>query len=226
MDADTARGRRTGRPDTQGSQELDGHILATAARLFTERGYAATSMEQIAAAAGSGKQTIYRRYPSKEDLFKAVTEALGTKIVALAAAAEITYEDPLTALREACRASLDLVSKPEVIAIYRILIAESERFPALIDQAIRAGSDPYEGIMRRLLQTARNSGRIQGSGTTEALSHALWGLVTGWAVQKALLGQHSLSDISERAAYFETAWAVFLHGVSGNQAVQSMIVSR
>ncbi len=39
------------------------------------------------------------------------------------------------------------------------------------------------------LQTARNSGRVHGSGTMEALSHALWGLVTGWAVQKALLGQ-------------------------------------
>jgi AcrR family transcriptional regulator len=219
METDIARGRRTGRPDTRASQELDGHILAIATRLFTEQGYAATSMEQIAAAAGSGKQTIYRRYPSKEDLFKAVTGAMATKIVALATAAETTYEDPLTALREACRASLDFVSKPEVIAIYRILIAELERFPALIDHTIRAGSDPYEGIMRRLLQAARNSGRIHGGGTTEELSHALSGLVTGWAVQKALLGQRSLSDLSERAAYFETAWLVFLRGVSGDRAV-------
>jgi Bacterial regulatory proteins, tetR family len=43
------------------SQALIARILGVAARLFKEQGYAATSIEQIARASGSGKQTIDRR---------------------------------------------------------------------------------------------------------------------------------------------------------------------
>nr|WP_242621770.1 TetR family transcriptional regulator [Komagataeibacter xylinus] len=48
------------------SEELDALILKTATRLFGEQGYAATSVEQIAAVAKVGKQTIYRRPPPRK----------------------------------------------------------------------------------------------------------------------------------------------------------------
>ncbi|MCJ8355797.1 helix-turn-helix domain-containing protein, partial [Novacetimonas hansenii] len=64
--ADQDRRRKfAGRPDSRMSEELDALILKTATRLFGEQGYAATSVEQIAAVAKVGKQTIYRRHPSK-----------------------------------------------------------------------------------------------------------------------------------------------------------------
>jgi AcrR family transcriptional regulator len=51
---------------------LELRLVETAAKLFTDQGYDATSIDQIAALAGIGKQTIYRRYPTKDHLFKAV----------------------------------------------------------------------------------------------------------------------------------------------------------
>ena len=47
------------------SQEADRAILAAAADLLAERGLAAMSIEEVAARAGVGKTTIYRRWPSK-----------------------------------------------------------------------------------------------------------------------------------------------------------------
>ena len=48
--ADQDRKRKfSGRPDSRMSEELDALILKTATRLFGEQGYAATSVEQIAA---------------------------------------------------------------------------------------------------------------------------------------------------------------------------------
>jgi AcrR family transcriptional regulator len=50
-------------------------LLAQAQRLFRERGYAATSLEQIAEAAGVTKGAIYGHFASKEDLMLSALEA-------------------------------------------------------------------------------------------------------------------------------------------------------
>ena len=49
-----------------------GEIIEAALRLFADRGFAATKLEDVAAAAGIGKGTIYLYFPTKEDLFRAV----------------------------------------------------------------------------------------------------------------------------------------------------------
>jgi AcrR family transcriptional regulator len=63
--ADKGAARPPGRPR---SPEAHRAILEAAIDLFVEHGYEAMSMEGIAARAGVGKTTIYRRWPSKEDL--------------------------------------------------------------------------------------------------------------------------------------------------------------
>ena len=62
----SAHDKRIGRPQQREAQALIARILETAARLFKEQGYAATSIEQIASLSGSGKQTIYRRFSTRE----------------------------------------------------------------------------------------------------------------------------------------------------------------
>jgi AcrR family transcriptional regulator len=96
MEAELAKPRRSGRPDGKASETLDRHILATASRLFIENGYAGTSIEQVAAEVGAGKQTIYRRYGSKEALFKAAITNLDEMLLGSAAIAEASPTDPLT----------------------------------------------------------------------------------------------------------------------------------
>jgi AcrR family transcriptional regulator len=49
-------------------------LIAAAYRLFTEGGFHATSLDQIAAAAGYTKGAVYSNFDSKEDLFFAVYE--------------------------------------------------------------------------------------------------------------------------------------------------------
>jgi AcrR family transcriptional regulator len=65
--------RPSGRPR---SAEAHRAILDTAIALFVEQGYEAMSMEGVAARAGVGKTTIYRRWPSKEDLIVAAIDEL------------------------------------------------------------------------------------------------------------------------------------------------------
>lgn len=57
--------RRPGRPR---DPELDGAILRAATELLCQEGFAGTSVEAVAERAGVGKSTIYRRWPTREDL--------------------------------------------------------------------------------------------------------------------------------------------------------------
>ncbi|GII77239.1 TetR family transcriptional regulator [Sphaerisporangium rufum] len=50
-------------------------VLEAAARLFAEHGVAAVSMDQIAAAAGVGKGTLFRRFGDKSGLAAALLDA-------------------------------------------------------------------------------------------------------------------------------------------------------
>lgn len=50
------------------------HIIECAARVFAEKGYAATSVDDIAREAHASKQTLYSRFPAKSDLLKAAIE--------------------------------------------------------------------------------------------------------------------------------------------------------
>jgi AcrR family transcriptional regulator len=62
---DAETGRAPGRPR---DEEVGPAILAAARRLVGERGYDAVTTRMIADAAGAGKQSIYRRWPSKAEL--------------------------------------------------------------------------------------------------------------------------------------------------------------
>jgi AcrR family transcriptional regulator len=70
------RARTNGRPRAPhlGPERRRPLVLDAALRLFVERGYRATSMEAIAAAAGVTKPVVYECYPGKEELFRALLE--------------------------------------------------------------------------------------------------------------------------------------------------------
>lgn len=55
-------------------------IAATAIRLFKERGFDATTVDQIAAAAGISRRSFFHYFGSKEDLVLGDTDALGESV--------------------------------------------------------------------------------------------------------------------------------------------------
>jgi AcrR family transcriptional regulator len=69
---------QVGRPRSERSHRA---ILDTAARLLRERGYADITIEGVAAEAGVGKTTIYRRWANKASLYMDLYAELAAKIV-------------------------------------------------------------------------------------------------------------------------------------------------
>jgi len=130
-------------------------ILAAATRLFLERGYARTSMEAIAGAAGVSKATLYAHFRGKEELFAAIVEA---RIARLAEALDEDGGEPVPAerLRRFAHRFVGLVADPESLALYRLVIAEGDRFPALARIFWERGPARARAMTERILGELRS----------------------------------------------------------------------
>ncbi|REF94525.1 TetR family transcriptional regulator [Asanoa ferruginea] len=109
------------RPGRKRSEESRQAILAAAADLVVEVGYAGLSIEGIATRSGAGKQTIYRWWPTKADV---LLDALATKAdLHIPVPDEGSYAADLRAFLVA---SFALGRNPHVVAVLRALMAEAQ----------------------------------------------------------------------------------------------------
>lgn len=115
------------------SQRKRRAILDAALALFLERGFAGTSMDDIAVQAEVSKQTVYAHFGDKPTLFvDLITAEVGRadQPHPLARAMAET-EDLQRDLQSFARDHLALVLQPELVRLRRVLIGEAERFPEL-----------------------------------------------------------------------------------------------
>lgn len=122
-------------------------ILETARDIFLKEGYAAASMSAIAARVGGSKGTLYNYFRSKEELFGAfMTDACGKQAEDLLDHMPDLDGDRHAALLEIGVGLCNLVLSPNVMAISRLVVAESERFPELGQVFYETG--PRKGELR------------------------------------------------------------------------------
>lgn len=97
-------------------------LVSIARQLFTERGYAATSIEEIIQRAGVARGALYHHFPGKEALFRAVYDAVQADTASRVVAAALTQSDPWDAVRAGLGAFLDACLEPE---FSRIVVLDS-----------------------------------------------------------------------------------------------------
>lgn len=201
-----------GRPTPETSAQLDRQILEVATDLFVEQGYVATSLEQIARVIGCSKATLYRRYASKEELFKAVVAERGQMLLDEATAVETSSRDPLVAMQEIAVFFLDFMLRPETREAYRIIIGDGHRIPFVADELMETIVEPFVATFSRLLEAAARAGQIE-SVDHEETTRVLMSLVVGWPLQNTMLGQKTLQVPEARKKFFDRAWEIFLSGI-------------
>ncbi|MFJ5382105.1 TetR/AcrR family transcriptional regulator [Cupriavidus sp. CER94] len=144
-DPDTRRWsrRKAARP-----QEL----VAAALTLFVERGYAATRLEDVAAAAGVSKGTVYLYFANKEELFKTVVRE--NMVPALAKGTDLvdTYEGSTPELlRELLLGWWGLIGATPVAGLTKLIIAESGNFPDIAQFYQDEVMGPGDALFARVL---------------------------------------------------------------------------
>lgn len=172
---DTPPARRgRGRPRDPGT---DLRIRRAAAELLLERGFDKTTVDEVAARAGVGKATVYRRWASKEDLAVAAMESLYE--------AEFPAPDTgsiISDLTESYRAVLTFVNSPEGEGFLRVSIAESvrdERIALLYRQSILRREEQARDAFARAIER----GEVRPDADIDSAVEWLGGTITVRAVQ-------------------------------------------
>jgi TetR/AcrR family transcriptional regulator, regulator of autoinduction and epiphytic fitness len=107
-------------------------ILQGAMQEFLARGYAAASMDRVAAAAGVSKATIYSHFGDKEHLFKTLVEQMARERMQEIMGLLDRSLEPRLALRQLIQSALqDCCDNSEFHDFKRVLVGESGRFPEL-----------------------------------------------------------------------------------------------
>lgn len=152
-----ARKRNPGRPTDLAKREA---ILAAATKAFFEHGYGAAAIEQIAAAAGVSKVTIYNHFSDKQSLFAAAIERecermRGHFFIEGQSGAEL--RDHLLHIGLAMVAFL---SRPEMVHFERRIAAETERNPEIGRAFLDAGPRRMKAALTAFLTAVADRGAL------------------------------------------------------------------
>lgn len=161
---------------------IDGAVLAAAQDLLVQRGLSGTTMAAVAAAAGTGKAALYRRWPSKTALVVAAVRAL--------------YEPPEVPDTGTLRGDLAscalFFARPDdrSAKVLAALIAEIAHDRELADAAYRAIGRPPAEAIRAVLERWSARGRI-APGTPLPL---LAGILPAYAFRAVAFGGHAIDE--------------------------------
>lgn len=126
-------------------------IMEAATAAFMAKGYAGTSMDDIAKLAAVSKQTVYKHFADKEKLFAEIVLATTDRVDAMIdLVAGIPTDADADALEEhllrLARQFLTALTQPQVLQLRRLIIANADTFPDL-------GAAWYEQGFERVLTT-------------------------------------------------------------------------
>lgn len=182
-------------------------IVEVARGVFLQQGYGAASMSAIAGAVGGSKATLYVYFRSKAELFEAVIRQFGE-------GGDITPD--VTDLRGLDEVLTDLgvrmitfVCQPDTLALYRMVIGESGRFPELGEAFFKAGPQDKIARLAELLQSRMDAGELRRS-DPEIAAHQFFGLCRAVRHQHMLFGLALAPTVEDVAAEAREAARVFL----------------
>lgn len=177
--------------------------------VFLRLGYGAASMDLIAAEANVSKQTIYNHFHSKDELFKAIITDMTTTLMAPLSMREARQSTPERLLHSFGRDFLTLMVQPSSLALYRLIVAESARFPELGGDLYTVGPGRLIGILADYLAWETKNGRLAVV-EPERASEQFIGMLSGRVQLRALLGVAEHPAKEELDGRVEHAVASFL----------------
>jgi TetR/AcrR family transcriptional regulator, mexJK operon transcriptional repressor len=162
-------------------------LLDAATAVFLEKGFSATSIDEIAAAAKASKITFYNHFGNKDELFERVVIRVNERIHKSFAAAlqgDISVENGLLSF---ARQMLTILYSAEAVRLLRVLHAESERFPHLGEIFEEAGPKQARSLLTAFIRKEMDDRRLRKADAGLAAEQFMH-LALGELSRRSLLG--------------------------------------
>ncbi|MFL5701307.1 MAG: TetR/AcrR family transcriptional regulator [Ktedonobacteraceae bacterium] len=194
--------------DLTRAEKKRAQIRTAAKELFLRSGFQGTSTDAIAAAAGVSKETLYRYYASKEDLFMDVVRSLTTERLHLAQWTERSTEptsrqDLRILLRAIARQVVETMVQPEYQAIVRLMLAELPRFPELGPLFRQTIPEPANKALLTLLHQGQAHGVVRQHINLPLIGRMFFSTLLSYGVLDGLLSNAPMPHLPE-ASVIET----------------------
>ena len=144
--------RRPGRPR---SEQAEHAIIEATLDLFAEEGFEGVCVEAVAARAGVGKATIYRRFPNKEELLLAAFGSLKSPFPEPQGVS--VRADLLAMVKTMCADRSD----PRKARRYALLLGEGEKYPRLMARYKEEVVEPRREAMREVIRRGVRTGELR-----------------------------------------------------------------
>ncbi len=206
--------RRGGRPSRADAEQLGERILDVATDLFLTHGYGATSIEAIAQRAQISKRTFYHRFDDKSVLFSAVVHRIIDRLRPPADVPLVAGANLEQVLQRLASIILRAALSPQAIALHRLIVAESGRFPHLAAVVAQPGAtDEAIRLIAQVLEGAIGEGSIALRDPIFAAQQFLHMVVA--VPQRRAMGLGSPMTAGELEAWPRDVVELFLDGCLG-----------
>jgi TetR/AcrR family transcriptional regulator, cholesterol catabolism regulator len=156
-------------------------ILRTAARLFQEQGYDATSMNDVAAALKLSKGGLYHHFQSKDEiLFNLMNHALDITQERVVDAVQ-GIADPEERLRMLIRRHIEVVMSVRDREI-TVMLHENHPLPPAMRRRLNARKKDYVHYVENLIEVVQRACQAKGNVSARASAFALLGMIN-WIYQ-------------------------------------------
>jgi len=154
--APSARGR------SRRKEARPAELLEAATRLFVEKGYAATKVEEVAALAQVSKGTLFLYYPSKQALLKAVVrENIAGRFAEWQAELEAFGGTTPELVRYAFQVWQERIGDTYAGGICKLMASECCNFPELASFYLEEVVEPGNALVRRILERGVARGELR-----------------------------------------------------------------
>lgn len=162
-------------------------FVDAARELFFANGYAGTTMSSIASKVGGSKTTLWTYFPSKEDLFAAVVDDIVGHYGA-ALLVDLPLDRPvIDVLRHFGNVLMNTLLSPTMLALYRLVVGEAERFPHLAETFYDRGPRRGKARIAAWMGEKMVQGELRMGDPMQAVYH-LSGLCQSGLYYQAVLG--------------------------------------
>jgi AcrR family transcriptional regulator len=194
--------KKAARPKpTVSENAICSRIIGAAFEAFMSKGYANTSMHEIATRAKISKRDLYANFPNKQTLLvKCISNRAARMRLAPDLPAPCTCEELASTLTAFGATVIREVTQPAVMAIYRLAISEAVRSPD-VAAALNTSRSVNRDALATLFARAQAAG-VLGQGDPQHMMEQFFGLLWGDLMLNRLLGAVSVpkpGEIGRRA---------------------------
>lgn len=187
-------------------------IVSAAVSEFQKHGFAGTSMDRIAAAADVTKRTVYKHFPSKDDLFQTFLDELLSRcgeIEEFSYNKDASLEEQLLVIGSAIA---QMITSDEVLNLARVVLARFLQTPEFAAVAAE-GQDTVEEGLVKWIQAAKRDGRLSTTSPKQAAKQ-FTALIKAFAFWPQLMGMEQPLTDRELKRVIKSAVTMFLdhHG--------------